>query len=134
MRKKTFYRYASKDGIPLKETTTFIQGHPSTSDDDPRLVELAGETGKWFWFSTQGYLGSETPTPQTILTAPLKNGLVSISQQDYEDTIAAAKASSKAHIESRKAQYVTEIEAKQTEKETILKRIGITEEELELFK
>lgn len=44
-------RFLKKDGVPFKEVLTFVTPNEvGMVEDDPRLIELENQKGKWFWY------------------------------------------------------------------------------------
>jgi len=137
MKTKEYIRYAISNGRYVKEVTTFISDYEDQDPTDTRLVELEGEVGKWFWLGSSNFLAdsasiSSLNNGQAVnpLLAPLKPGVTLIAESEFTAEIARQENFKDSAIAATVIQKQQKIGAK----EVILKRLGVTDEELELFK
>lgn len=143
MDKKVFYRYALKDGLPVKEETIFIKANPEgplPHLGDPRLVPLEGEDGLWVWAQSSNQFATQAANDKMSMKLPvnplLEEILVEytlISEEEYLATMAAIAAANEVKKQEKKAEMDAIIAERRAQKEAILKRLGITDEELHFF-
>ena len=133
MNTRSFTRYAKIGSLPIKEQIIFAENDPN----HPLSVTLEGENGSWLLDSISDQittidvaLSIKNREPVNPLIASLKAGVVLITEEEFINMVNANILAETQKIESRRATRT----AKKVSREAVLKRLGVTDEELELFK
>ena len=118
MARKEITRFGKFDGRPYQEISVFVQaGTEGVSNEDPRLIDLPGEEGKWFWLGTENFFGDVTGIADGSLKnpmdAPLSSQAELIEETEYDtlmSELTPERINEKALDEIKKAMEADKVE------------------------
>lgn len=134
-RTATITRYGKIGELFLKELSVFIEDTGESLN--PRSIPIEGEEGFWLLQGISNPLSNQDIVAKNLagdkLDPTLGDLLPGVSLID-KDTYIAGREAHKATSIQEKRDKVTASKQRQANKEVVLKRLGVTDQELDLFR